>query len=306
MHPRNKHQGRYDFQILIENHAELAHYVRYDAQSDGTIDFSDTNAVKALNKALLKTYYRIDTWDIPPHYLCPPIPGRADYIHHIADLLASSHDGKIPLGAQITGLDIGMGANCIYPIIGSAEYGWKFIGSDIDSKSLQNAANLIESNTRLQETVTIRKQQTSHCIFTHIIQDTDKIDFTMCNPPFHSSAKSAAAVSMRKTQNLTGKKSTTVNLNFGGQANELWCEGGELAFITRMIQESEVFSHQCLWFSTLVSKQEHVPPIVTTLKKFKVSDHKIIEMGQGNKVSRIIAWTYFSKEEQHSWAMSRW
>jgi 23S rRNA (adenine1618-N6)-methyltransferase len=44
---------------------------------------------------LLISYYDIQKWDIP-HYLCPPIPGRADYIHYIADLLAESNNGIIP------------------------------------------------------------------------------------------------------------------------------------------------------------------------------------------------------------------
>ena len=133
LHPRNKHRGRYDFEKLTESNPELAPYVKLNPHNDLSIDFFNPDAVKMLNKALLKQYYDIANWDIPSHYLCPPIPGRADYIHHIADLLGSCNKGNIPSGNKIKCLDIGVGANCIYPLIGNKEYGWSFIGCDIDA-----------------------------------------------------------------------------------------------------------------------------------------------------------------------------
>jgi 23S rRNA (adenine1618-N6)-methyltransferase len=71
-------------------------------------------------------------------------------LHLIADLLAENNLGKIPKGDQITCLDIGVGASCIYPIIGVTEYGWKFIGSDIDSKSLESAKKIALANPSIQ------------------------------------------------------------------------------------------------------------------------------------------------------------
>ena len=132
LHPRNKHQGRYHFESLKISCPELSLFVHSNKYNDESIDFFDPEAVKALNKALLKQYYKIEYWHIPPNYLCPPIPGRADYLHHIADLLAKSNNGKIPKGNKIHCLDIGTGANCIYPIIGSSEYKWSVVGADID------------------------------------------------------------------------------------------------------------------------------------------------------------------------------
>jgi 23S rRNA (adenine1618-N6)-methyltransferase len=68
--------------------------VSINEHSIETIDFSDPEAVKSLNQALLISYYDIQMGY--SHYLCPPIPGRADYIHYIADLLAESNNGIIP------------------------------------------------------------------------------------------------------------------------------------------------------------------------------------------------------------------
>jgi len=88
LHPRSKHINRYDFKKLIEGFPELESFVKPNKFGDESIDFSDPKAVICLNKALLKHHYGIEHWLIPEGYLCPPIPGRADYIHHIADLLS--------------------------------------------------------------------------------------------------------------------------------------------------------------------------------------------------------------------------
>ena len=121
LHPRNKHRGRYNFAQLILTSPPLGSYVFLNDYNDSSIDFANPKAVKALNCALLKHFYNIAEWDIPSQYLCPPIPGRADYVHHLADLLAS--DTKSTLSKKIRVLDIGVGANAIYPLIGFREYG---------------------------------------------------------------------------------------------------------------------------------------------------------------------------------------
>jgi len=113
---------------------ELGVFVKLNDYNDESIDFSNPEAVKMLNTALLKHYYKINHWNIPANYLSPPIPGRADYIHHIAELLGGSNNGKIPTDNKIKCLDIGVGASCVYPIIGNKEYGWSFVGSEIDEE----------------------------------------------------------------------------------------------------------------------------------------------------------------------------
>ncbi|MCO6561362.1 MAG: RlmF-related methyltransferase, partial [Gilliamella sp.] len=120
LHCRNKHQNGYDFTKLIKILPELSRYVNQNSYGNLSIDFADPMAVKQLNKALLLNDYQINYWDIPDGFLCPPIPGRSDYIHYLADLLAQDNQNSIPTGKQIRVLDIGVGANVIYPIIGCA------------------------------------------------------------------------------------------------------------------------------------------------------------------------------------------
>lgn len=67
---------------------------------------------------------------IPDGQLCPTVPNRLNYIHWIEDLLALDIlPGTRAEGDITTGFDIGTGANCIYPLLGSSVLGWKFVGS---------------------------------------------------------------------------------------------------------------------------------------------------------------------------------
>jgi 23S rRNA (adenine1618-N6)-methyltransferase len=306
LHPRNKHRERYDFKLLCLAYPELTAFVAVNKYGDESIDFFNPDAVKALNKALLKQYYDISHWDIPKGYLCPPIPGRADYIHYLADVLADANKDNLPAGFNIRVLDIGTGANCIYPIIGANEYGWSFVGSEVDATAVSAAKALIENNPALHGKLEVRLQKNPQHIFKGIIHQGERFDLTLCNPPFHSSAEEAQASTLRKLSNLKQKKINTPVLNFGGQNKELWCEGGEVAFISKMIQESTEFADSCLWFTSLVSKESSLKPLYAELRKAGALLVKTLSMGQGNKNSRALAWTFLSKEKQINWSKTRW
>lgn len=306
LHIRNRHRERYDFKKLIASCQELAGYVRLNEYNDESIDFADPEAVKVLNRALLMHFYGIGYWEIPSGYLCPPIPGRADYIHYMADLLASLNSGRIPVGEKIRCLDIGVGANCVYPIIGNHEYGWSFKGSETDPVAIGSARKIVRMNPALKDQVELWLQADSRELFNSIVEKDDKFDLTVCNPPFHSSPDEAISASLRKVSNLKGKKITAPVRNFGGSSNELWCEGGESRFIRDMVFQSRKYSESVFWFSTVVSKRDHLKSIYTTLKKAEVVEVKTIPMGQGNKSTRVVAWTFLSPESQKSWIKARW
>lgn len=306
LHPRNAHQGRYDLSALIKVCPDLEPYVIVNKYGSETIDFFNPEAVKWLNTALLKHHYHIKFWEIPEGYLCPPIPGRADYIHHIADLLGKSNDKTIPRGPQISCLDIGVGANGIYPIIGHAEYGWTFVGSEIDEVAVTSVKNIISNNPHLNDKIKIRHQSNPQDIFVGVIKKGELFDVTICNPPFHKSENDAYASNARKVNNLKGIKVEDPKRNFGGKSNELWCEGGEEQFVRNMINQSKRFSSSCFWFTTLISKQNHLKGAYRQLRNAKAFKIETIPMGQGNKSSRILAWTFLNKTEQRAWIDRRW
>lgn len=302
MHPRNKHQDRYDFIELMIKTPELRPHVFKNKFGSETIDFALPEAVKLLNRALLKSIYNINYWDIPPGFLCPPIPGRVDYLHYAADLLAASNHGQIPAGEKVLVWDVGVGANCIYPLVGQHEYGWRFIGSDIDPMALNNATDLITKN-KLQHKIELRLQPVAASIFTGIIKPAELIDLTVCNPPFHASAAEAAQGTERKLRNLGLKPKV---LNFGGKSNELWCPGGEEAFIATMIEESRSLAQSCLWFTSLVSKKENLVRLQKRAQKAGATQIKVLEMSQGQKTSRVLAWSYLNEAKHQDWAQKRW
>ncbi len=291
LHPRNRHRGRYDFKELILACPGLSAFVKLNDYQDESIDFADPAAVRALNRALLKHFYGIAHWDLPDGLLCPPIPGRADYLHHAADLLGAARGGAVPRGAAVRVLDIGVGASCIYPILGHREYGWSFLGSDIDPAALAAAGRILRANPGLERAIELRLQPSPAHIFEGLLRDGETFELSICNPPFHASPAEARAGARRKLGNLgiAGGR-----LNFGGRGAELWCEGGQTGFVGRMIAESARIPTCCRWFSTLVSRASNLPGLRRALGRAGALEVRTLPMAQGQKQSRILAWTFIS------------
>ncbi len=309
LHARNLHQGRYDFSVLVKVLPELKAHIVTTPKGESSIDFANPQSVILLNKALLKHYYGVTEWQIPSGFLCPPIPGRADYIHRLADVLSSECKGL--KHGLINALDIGVGANCIYPIVGVRAYGWRYVGSDIDPISVENAQRIVERNSRLKGQIECRLQSDRTSMFANVIRPGEFYDVTTCNPPFHRSEQEAAQGSERKQRNLAANKvkrrgtsateAKNTTLNFGGQKAELWCPGGEATFVKQMATESRLYAQQVAWFSTLLSKKENVRWLKKQLQSVGAVEAKVVEMQQGQKVSRFVAWTFKTPEQRHQW-----
>lgn len=308
LHPRNRHQGSYNLPTLSRVFPALKAHIIKTTAGTLSIDFADPGAVKALNSALLLEQYDITNWDIPEGYLCPAVPGRADYIHTLADLLGESHDGKIPTGPALRGLDVGTGANLIYPLLGWTEYEWQFVGSDIDQTALQNAQRILDHNPMAGAHISLRHQSIAGQIFTGVVNQHDQFDFTLCNPPFHASSADAEQGTRLKRRNLGQAVNSTKRseLNFGGRSNELICAGGEASFLAQMVEESRFIAQQVFWFTSLVSRAANLPILQEQLKDLAVQQVRVIPMAQGNKRSRLLAWSFLDKKQRRAWRRSRW
>ncbi|HLT88304.1 MAG TPA: 23S rRNA (adenine(1618)-N(6))-methyltransferase RlmF [Sphingobacterium sp.] len=292
LHPRNIHQSGYDFPKLEEANPALKDYIIETEFGAVSIDFANPKAVIELNKALLKAYYNIQNWSILKNSLCPPIPGRADYIHYVADLLATDNDGIVPTGPQINVLDIGTGSSIIYPILGERIYGWKFLGTDIDIAALNHARSLVKTNEGLSRKIVFQLQENREHIFEGVVDKDDYFDLVVCNPPFFASREDNWQKTTKKFHNLHKGKEALPVQNFGGHPNELWCEGGERKFVRDMINESMRFKKQLGWITSLVSNKENLKPLVATLEYNKASKVEIINMAQGHKAIRFLAWKW--------------
>lgn len=285
LHLRNKNRESYDLQTLSKINPDLKKHLKKNNYGNTSIDFSNPKAVKLLNKALLSHYYEIRHWDFPDENLCPPIPGRADYIHYVADLI------NYKTLQKTTCLDIGTGASCIYPILGVQEYNWDFIASDINQESILRAKEIVNNNSSLAGKIECVLQENTSYYFKGIVKPHHKIDLSICNPPFHASVEDAMRGTKKKVKNLTGRNTKKPALNFSGITNELVCDGGEYKFVFNMIKESKEFAQNVNWFTTLISKESNLNGLYKALDKVNAK-HKTIPMGTGNKVSRILAWTF--------------
>ncbi len=281
MHTNNPFQEDYNFDILTPINPKLESYVFVNKYGNKTLNFADKKAVKELNKALLQQHYQLQFWDIPKNNLCPPIPGRLDYLLHANDLLESSN--------EISLLDIGTGANLIYPILGTCHFNWKCTASEVDKDSVNNAECIVKQNKNLSS-IELRQQPFKSHILKHVILPNDYFDLVVCNPPFFKNSFDADQKNKRKVKNL--KLDTDETLNFGGQSNELWYKGGEETFVKKMAEESAYFKSQVGWFTSLISQKEHLKNIKRAINKTKPKEVRIVNMEQGNKKSRFIAWRY--------------
>ena len=284
----------YDFDELSKVHPELTSFIFENNYQTKTIDFANLKAVKALNTALLKKDYGIRYWEFPDSNLCPPIPGRVAYVDCISQLLKKS---KITQNIRV--LDVGVGATCIYPILGQSVYKWNFVGVDIDKESLKTAQQIINKNN-LQQDIKLRHQANKMLILKGVLNAEDTFSVSMCNPPFYKSETEALEATSRKLNGLN-KSTDKVVRNFSGTQNELIYEGGEKAFLHNYLYESSLFKNQCFWFTSLVSKKDLVKGVKQSLQKLGATDVKVINMTHGNKISRIVAWTFLTKEEQEAW-----
>ncbi len=290
MHKRNIHFKGYDLERISSVFPAIrAHLIR-NPGGKLTVNFSDPVAVKILNQALLIVDYGLQYWDIPDDYLYPAVPGRADYIHCLADLLYQDKPYHLSKVNNLTILDIGTGANCIYPLLGNKIYNWNFVGSDISDKAIIHARQIILKNN-LESNISIRKQPKQKNIFKHIVKKNDQFWACMCNPPFYKNAHEAQYANQRKNKNLNTAVKENLR-NFGGYKKELVYPGGEVAFIMTMIHESKSYSTNIRWFTCLISNQKSLIPLEKKLNKIKAIDWKTLPLQQGNKKMRILVWKY--------------
>jgi 23S rRNA (adenine1618-N6)-methyltransferase len=73
-----------------------------------------------------------------------------------------------------------------------------------------------------------------------------------------------------------------------------------------MILQSRKFAANCFCFSTLISKESNLKSVYKALEQTNALNMETIHMGQGNKISRIVVWTFLNMEEQNKWKKTRW
>ncbi len=288
MNRNNPHTGPYDLQALIKAVPDLKPFVFTNRHGNVTVDFSDPDAVKMLNRAILKKDYGIKFWNFSSQSLVPPIPGRVDYLCELFDILEIS---SLQESAKI--FDIGTGANCIYPILGVKMFNWDFVASEVSVQSIKEANLIIEAN-HLNNSIKVRLQENKQHILKNVLNEEEKITASICNPPFYKNEEDAIKATKKKWRGL---KQEGIERNFGGKATELWYKNGEKGFIQNYIYDSSFYKYNCAWFTCLVSDKDLLRPLKVALKQYNPAQVKVIKMKAGTKVSHVLLWSYLTEEE---------
>jgi 23S rRNA A1618 N6-methylase RlmF len=148
LHPANPYHSKPpDFAALAKKYERF----REVWSPRSGIMWSNPNASKIITETLLQEDFKLEVV-IPVDRLCPPLPNRLNYICWIADLLKLD----VHLWSRSERcLDVGMGASCIYPLLGHSLYRWRFLGSDTDREAFTLAAANLARNPDAQKDIEI-------------------------------------------------------------------------------------------------------------------------------------------------------
>ncbi|KAG2010506.1 methyltransferase 10 domain-containing protein [Coprinopsis cinerea AmutBmut pab1-1] len=295
MHHRNPYKAGVDFRALAEHHKSLGVHLR----NGSTIDFRDEEAQRELTKAILKCDFGIEI-ELPEDRLCPPVPNRLNYVLWIQDVMentsgqGSISEGEKSGGGKIRGLDVGTGSSVIYPLLAtSLEAEWEMVGTELDPRSYDFAKLNVEKNG-LSSRIEIRKGEEERLL--PFLPD-EEFDFTMCNPPFYSSYEEIRQLQAEKeelpAQVCTGGELEMVYPASKDETQEDWeREGGEVAFVGRMVVESLKLRERCRWYTSMLGKMSSVPKIVDLLKRHQIWNYVVTEFIQGRTRRWAVGWSF--------------
>ncbi|KAL2811660.1 hypothetical protein BJX63DRAFT_433170 [Aspergillus granulosus] len=282
---RDLYKDGVDFTSLALQSPDFAKYLKPNNQ----LDFTDPNALRQLTVSLLQRDFDLRV-NIPGNRLCPPVPNRLNYILWLQDLLdttADSYRNDYDPDRVVTGLDIGTGCCSIYPLLGTTMRStWNFIASgDIDDENVRTATRTVRENG-LDSRIHVVKTNPSDSLFSlDRIPGIERLDFTMCNPPFYSSQEEMVT-------SAEGKERPPFSACTGAEI-EMVTPGGEISFVSRMIDESLQLREKIQWYTSMFGKLSSVSMLVERLIELKNNNYAVTEFVQGNKTRRwAIAWSW--------------
>ncbi|KAK5634051.1 hypothetical protein RRF57_009765 [Xylaria bambusicola] len=281
---RNLYSTEPDFCRLGSKYPEFGNLLRNGAH----LDFTDPAAVVQLTKTLLKEDFGLEI-NLPANRLCPPVPNRHSYILWLKDLLdstSSAYSQQYEPERQVTGLDIGTGASLIYPLLGCAQRPtWNFIATDIDAESLRSARENARINN-LEARIRIIDRVTSDTLIPDL--STGPIDFVMVNPPFYASDT--------ELRELAAKKSRPPHSACTGAPVEMVCDGGEVRFVERLLNESLTLRDRVQWYTAMLGKRSSIEVLIDVLKKNGINNFAVTTFIQGSKTRRWgLAWSFLTR-----------
>ncbi|OAA46121.1 DUF890 domain-containing protein [Metarhizium rileyi] len=274
------------FKALYSKPSDFKQLARLDPEFAAVVkgrdlNFRDPESVLQLTKTLLKLDFGLKI-ELPSDRLCPPVPNRHNYILWLKDLLdTSSYDGP---ARKLTGMDIGTGASCIYPLLGCSQRPWSFIATDIDGESLKWARRNVEINDLSSRIKVVDRSMDGPMIPLDELA-LASIDFTMTNPPFYMSEEDLLSVARKKRR----PPYTACT----GSTTEMVTPGGELAFVDRILNESRILRERIQWYSAMFGFLSNLTTFIEQLRAAGICNYAVTEFVQGNKTRRwAVAWSF--------------
>ncbi|KAF3028884.1 hypothetical protein E8E15_008150 [Penicillium rubens] len=280
---RSLYKNDIDFAALALQSRDFAKHLK----PNGQLDFTDPAAVRQLTTTLLQQDFHLKV-DIPEDRLCPPVPNRLNYILWLQDLLDSTAEGLhegYDRDREVVGLDIGTGCIGIYPLLGCATRPrWNFIATDIDSNNIRTSQHNVALNN-LESRIRIVHSDPNGPLIPLEKLGCQKLDFTMCNPPFYTSPNELK-------QSAEQKEREPYSTCTGAEV-EMVTSGGEVAFVKRMIDESLQLRDRVQWYTSMLGKLSSINALVEMLIKHGVTNFAVTEFEQGSKTKRwAVAWSW--------------
>ncbi|KAK0087431.1 hypothetical protein PV325_001028 [Microctonus aethiopoides] len=277
MHPRNKYKIPPNFKDLAALYPEFKQHIITDLTGKLRFNFKNEESLRVLAKTLLKHDFNLEV-EIPLEKLVPALPLRLNYILWIEDLMKHA---KIN---NITGIDIGTGAVCIYPLLCARINGWKMIATEIDSSSVTSAMENVRNNC-LDQLINVISVNGEY-ILKDIVTDECTYSFTMCNPPFFNLDKS----------DEIEKKSPPRNAQTGNKI-ELTVDGGEYSFVNKIIDESIELGDKIQIYTSMIGLKNNLSKCLCELKQRNIENLTWTEFCQGHTKRWGLAWSFVSKNQ---------
>lgn len=155
---------------------------------------------------------------------------------------------------------------------------------DIDSKNISYAQKNVKLNG-LDDRIRIVARKPSDSLIPLDDLGLGSIDFVMTNPPFYLSEDEM--ISSAKQKARPPHSACT------GAPVEMVCEGGEVAFVGRILAESLVLRDRVQWYTSMFGKVSSAEAFVESLRQNGIDNYAITEFIQGNKTRRwAIGWSF--------------
>ena len=283
-----------DFEGLSERHPDILKKEYLIECGDGvTLDFGDQKVSIALTRAILRDAFEIEM-EIPRDRLCPPVPNRVNYIewlHEILNIkLVDPKTGKVrDVPKRFRGLDVGIGASCIYPLLGHRMYGWNFVGTDIDRKSFDYAMRNVKRNG-FEKHIDLKLVKPDDDLIPATAVNT--LDFCMCNPPFFENEDEVSPHPSRTC--------------FAGANNEMITRGGEKEFVSRMIENSKKHGTKLRWYTSMLGKKSSIKALIRKLRtENRVKEIVSSAFVQGQTRRWGLAWSFHQVENSDTERLER-